>query len=72
MIDRYTKIVLTVIAGALIGLLGQNTIGPLNAQSGVQRVVICDSEDTRQCANLKQVSFAPDRFSLVVTSLNAR
>ncbi len=34
MIDRYTKIVLTVIATALVGLVAQNALGPANAQRG--------------------------------------
>ena len=51
MVDRYTKAVLTVIAAALIGLVAQNAIGPLRAQSAT-RVVICDVNDLERCASL--------------------
>jgi hypothetical protein len=33
--DRYTKIVLTVIAGALVALVAQNAIAPAQAQLGL-------------------------------------
>jgi hypothetical protein len=53
MVDRYTKAVLTVIALALICLVAGNLVRPLNAQSsGIQRVVICNAENTNQCAAL--------------------
>jgi len=52
MLDRYSKAVLTVIATALIGLLAQNAIRPVGAQSGVQRVVICDSYNSNRCARV--------------------
>src|SRR5262249_49038142 len=51
MVDRYTKAVLTVIAAALIGIVAQNAIGPLRAQSAT-RVVICDVNDLNRCASL--------------------
>ena len=51
MVDRYTKSVLTVIAAALIGMVVQNAIGPLRAQSAT-RVVICDVHDLERCASL--------------------
>jgi hypothetical protein len=50
MSDRYTKIVLTVIAAALIGLVAQNAVGPLNAVVAVQKVQICDPNG--ECATL--------------------
>lgn len=40
--DRYTKAVLTVIAGALCVIVAQNAISPAQSQAGLQRVVICD------------------------------
>jgi hypothetical protein len=40
--DRYTKAVLTVIAGALCVIAAQNAISPAQSQAGLQRVVICD------------------------------
>jgi hypothetical protein len=48
--DRYTKAVLAVISAALIGLVVQNAIGPLNAQSTIQKVQICDPSGI--CASL--------------------
>jgi hypothetical protein len=51
--DRYTKIVLTVIAAALVGLLVQNSISPSVAQGGVQRVAIC-TIDGGKCASVYQ------------------
>jgi hypothetical protein len=51
MIDTYTKVVLTMIACALFGLLAQNLIGPSSAQSaGLMKVQICDAPD--RCAAL--------------------
>jgi hypothetical protein len=42
-IDRYTKLVLTVIAGCLLALVVQNAIRPSQAEYGeVQKVQICD------------------------------
>jgi hypothetical protein len=49
--DRYTKIVLTVIAAGLVGLLVQNAITPSIAQGTIQRVVICNITGD-QCANV--------------------
>jgi len=51
MVDRYTKAMLTVIAVALVGMVAQNAIGPLRAQSAT-RVVICDVNDINRCASL--------------------
>lgn len=51
--DRYTKIVLTVIAAALVGLLVQNAISPSVAQGTIQRVAICNITGD-QCANVFQ------------------
>jgi hypothetical protein len=55
-IDRYTKVLLTVIAAALCTLAAQNAIGPSHAQlqpppaaTAVQKVAICDTTGTR-CA----------------------
>jgi len=53
MSDRYTKVMLTIIAIALLGLGVQNVAAPLRAESGsIQRVIICDARDTRNCATL--------------------
>ena len=40
MIDRYTKTVLTLIAGALLVLAGQGFLRPATAQSGPVHVVV--------------------------------
>jgi hypothetical protein len=50
-IDRYTKVVLTVIAFALVVLAGEHAVRPVSAQSGIQKVTICD-ERTNQCASV--------------------
>ena len=49
MIDRYTKVCLTVIAVSLavIGLRGLSMIDPARAASGVQKIAICYSNGTR-------------------------
>ena len=53
MIDRYTKVCLTVIAVSLavIGLRGLPMIDPAWAQDGVQKIAICE-EDGRACAGI--------------------
>jgi hypothetical protein len=53
--DRYTKTVLTVIAGALVAIVAQNTIKASHAQDGVQRVAICDLRAIA-CANVVDVA----------------
>jgi|SRR4051794_11210381 hypothetical protein len=40
--DRYTKAVLTIIAGALIALVAQNAVPVSRAAGEIQRVAICD------------------------------
>ena len=50
-IDLYTKFVLTVIAFALVVLVGEHAVRPVSAQSGIQKVMICD-ERTNQCARV--------------------
>jgi hypothetical protein len=53
MTDRYSKIVLTVIAISLSCIVAQNAITSLNAQvDRPQRVVICDARDNNRCAAL--------------------
>ena len=68
MTDRYTKAMLTIIAGSLIMLLAQNYVNPSSAQSAVQKVVLCDVQDTRHCASLKTWSSGTDWYSLMVTT----
>ena len=53
MIDRYTKVCLTVIAVSLavIGLRGLPMIDPTWAAGGVQKIAICDDSGDG-CANI--------------------
>jgi hypothetical protein len=64
--DRYTKAVLTIIAGSLLALVAQNYIKPSLA-AGVQKVILCDAENTSHCAALKTWSAGEDWYSLFVT-----
>ena len=54
MIDRYTKVCLTVIAVSLavIGLRGLPMVDPAWAQGGVQKIAICE-KDGGSCATIK-------------------
>jgi hypothetical protein len=63
-IDRYTKVVLTVIAFALVVLGAENAVRPVSAQSGIQKVAVCD-ERTNKCASVGQ-----DPVGMVVYSRN--
>ena len=45
--DTYTKIVLTVIAMALVGLVAQQAVGPAKAQFGL--ALGCDGSFTAPC-----------------------
>jgi len=49
-IDLYTKLMLTVIAFALVGLVAQNYSTNAIAQGAVQKVAICDPNDANSCA----------------------
>jgi len=52
MVDRYTKIVLTVIAFALLAIASENAVPSAHAQlGGPQKVQICD--DLQHCADLR-------------------
>jgi hypothetical protein len=67
--DRYSHVILTVIAGALIALVTQNAIRPVGAEpGGVQRVVICDARDTSRCAALGTVQAGTDWHYLMVSN----
>jgi hypothetical protein len=63
MTDRYTKTVLTIIAAALVGLVVQNAIGPLAAESGISKVAICDPTDPAYCARIWRLP-GNDNFAL--------
>jgi hypothetical protein len=58
MIDLYTKVVLTVIALALVILVGEHAVRPVAAQSGVQKVMICDDR-SGQCAAVSSHTSGP-------------
>ena len=50
-IDRYTKAMLTLIAGSLLALVAQNAIRSADAQSGhPSKVIICDLDGS--CAKV--------------------
>ncbi len=73
MIDRYTKSILTVVAGALVVLVMQNTTFSATAQlAGPQKVQICDLSN---CANLEpfietSMGVTLHRWALDVVPLN--
>jgi hypothetical protein len=54
MIDRYTKVLLTVIAAALVAIVAQNAVGTLQAQNnpGISRMAICDVDNPNACARV--------------------
>lgn len=54
MSDRYTKIVLTVIAVCLLKIAFSDLIAPAEAQGGVQRVAICDKSGS-DCASVTRL-----------------
>ena len=55
--DRYTKTVLTVIAGALVAIVAQNAINATHAQTDeIRKVAICDLRAVpAACANIAGV-----------------
>ena len=52
MVDRYTKVILTVIAAnlTLMTLQGLDLIPQADAAGGIQKVAICDYDRDNQCA----------------------
>ena len=54
MVDKYTKIILTIIAAnlTLMTLQGLDLIPQANANTGIQKVAICDFEDPKYCADV--------------------
>lgn len=57
MFDRYSKVVLTVIAAALVGLFFQNAIRPGVADSAIVKAVICDPYDLGRCARVAEKGY---------------
>jgi hypothetical protein len=69
MTDRYTKTVLTVIAGALLALVAQNAIHSAVAQSDIQKVQLCDP---MHCADVRLMgSTATDKPSWGIYAVGA-
>ena len=55
MLDRYSKVVLTIIATALVGLFIQNLVRPVFAEDPkVVKAVICDPYNLSRCARVFQ------------------
>lgn len=54
MSDRYTKIVLTVIAVCLMKIAFGDLITPVEAQASIQRVAICDKSGS-DCASVTRL-----------------
>jgi len=52
MIDRYTKVVLTIIAAVLLALVAQNMSGCSRADTAVQKVAICGDEVGSNCVGV--------------------
>jgi hypothetical protein len=59
--DRYTKAVLTVIAGALVGLFAQQSVHYANAQNEYQKVILCDGAN---CLKLYNAGLVPTISSM--------
>jgi len=52
--SRYTNVVLTVIAVALIGLVVENAISSAHAAPAISRVAICEAENPDICVSVVQ------------------
>jgi len=54
MVDRYTKVILTIIAANLtvVTLQGLDLIPQANAAGGIQKTAICDFEYPDSCARV--------------------
>jgi hypothetical protein len=79
MIDRYSKIVLTVIAASLVAIVVQNGMGSLNAQTQprIQKVAICDPDATNECAGVVSIfettgSSKPTRYLYTAARLPSK
>ena len=71
MIDRYTKVCLTVIAVSLavIGLRGLPMVDPAWAAGGVQKIAICDAHPDGGCATIRYGGGVADSGWLMVSDL---
>jgi hypothetical protein len=54
MVDRYTKVVLTIIAGSLLGLLFQNSFSAKAQSNQPIKVVICEQSGL-SCAGVTRI-----------------
>ena len=72
MFDRYSKVVLTVIAAALVGLFVQNAVRPgVAADPQIVKALICDPYDLSQCARVAERGFGRGNTNfLLATDLN--
>ena len=56
--DKYTKIILTIIAVSLLGInfqmMGGSLIQKAFAAENIQKVIICDPRNTNLCANVRE------------------
>ena len=55
--DRYVKVVLTVIAIALSIDVVERGIRPAQAAGGIMKVVICDPDNTSGCLHIYESQF---------------
>jgi hypothetical protein len=64
--DRYSKVVLTVIALALCIIVVQQAVKPAHAAPSLTRVAICDPNDPTLCAQIYTNLFGAGRAGLGV------
>jgi hypothetical protein len=53
-IDRYTKIILTIIAVSLTVISVRTIIKPSLASDQIMKVILCDKDDQNSCATIAQ------------------
>lgn len=69
-IDIFTKLILSVIAGALVVLVAQNSLSRANADEGIQRVAICGLTNGK-CANVGEISSGNNQGTKVLLVVDA-
>ena len=62
--DRYTKIVLTVIAVTLLLMASRDLVGMAGAQSGVQKVMLCGRSGF--CADVGEITDGRNKGTYVL------
>jgi len=65
--NRYTNVVLTVIAVALVALVFENATSLAHADPGIARVALCDPTNNR-CASVGSYSTAGNTFFPILIS----